>query len=98
MENQHRKISGYRDLTQEELDLMNEAKELEAQVLAFHSKVRSRLIAASREGTDNHYRQMHAQALRWHSIARTDIETGFMALVRSIAQPQPIKLEDQSNG
>lgn len=26
MDNQHRKIAGYRDLTQEELDLMNEVK------------------------------------------------------------------------
>ena len=26
MENQHRKITGYRDLTQEEIDLMNEIK------------------------------------------------------------------------
>lgn len=26
MDNQHRKISGYRDLTQEEIDLMNEIK------------------------------------------------------------------------
>ena len=26
MENQHRKITGYRDLTQDEIDLMNEVK------------------------------------------------------------------------
>lgn len=31
MDNQHKKISGYRDLSQEEIDLMNEAKELEKQ-------------------------------------------------------------------
>ncbi len=28
MDNQHQKIKGYRDLSQEEIDLMNEAKEL----------------------------------------------------------------------
>lgn len=28
MENQHRKIKGYRELTQEEIDLMNEIKML----------------------------------------------------------------------
>lgn len=28
MENQHQQIKGYRDLSQEEIDLMNEAKEL----------------------------------------------------------------------
>ena len=28
MDNQHQKIKGYRDLSQEEIDLMNEGKEL----------------------------------------------------------------------
>jgi DNA modification methylase len=37
----------------------------------------------------DHKRLDAAQGKRWHAIARTDIETGFMALVRSIAQPQP---------
>jgi len=87
MDNQHRKISGYRELTQEEIDLMNEAKELESRCLALHEKTRQHLSAqGSPEEVD---RQNNAQAMRWHAIARTDIETGFMALVRSIAQPQP---------
>ena len=30
MENQHKKITGYRDLSQAEIDLMNEVKDLEA--------------------------------------------------------------------
>jgi hypothetical protein len=33
MENQHRMISGYRELSQAEIDTMNELKELEKQVL-----------------------------------------------------------------
>lgn len=88
MNNQHRKISGYRDLTQEEIDLMNEAKELEAECLAFHARVKGHVIKQGYEPEDAD-RADRAQALRWHAIARTDIETGFMALVRSIAQPQP---------
>lgn len=32
MENQHQKIKGYRDLTQEEIDLMNEVKEKGAEL------------------------------------------------------------------
>ncbi|WP_043530458.1 DUF7681 family protein [Litchfieldella xinjiangensis] len=90
MDNQHKKISGYRDLTQDEIDLMNEAKALEAQCLAFHRKVRGVLVSQSITGSDeDRFRMDNANAMRWHSIARTDIETGFMALVRSIAQPQP---------
>src|SRR5690554_449058 len=90
MKDQHTKISGYRDLTQDEIDLMNEAKALEAKCLAFHARVETQLEAQklSSEGGDA-YRLQQADAFRWHAIARTDIETGFMALVRSIAQPQP---------
>ena len=90
MKDQHTKISGYRDLTQEEIDLMNEAKDLEAQVLEFHARVEERLTNQMRLCPHpDRTRALAAHAFRWHSIARTDIETGFMALVRSIAQPQP---------
>lgn len=88
MDNQHKKISGYRDLTQKEIDLMNEAKALEAKILAFHGKVQDGLTEQSAIPEERD-RQVAANAFRWHAIARTDIETGFMALVRSIAQPQP---------
>ncbi|MGM0783888.1 MAG: DUF7681 family protein [Pseudomonadota bacterium] len=88
MDNQHQKISGYRDLTQDEIDLMNEAKALEAQILAFHGKIQDTLSAQA-SIPEERDRQVAANAFRWHAIARTDIETGFMALVRAIAQPQP---------
>ena len=90
MDNQHRKISGYRDLTQDEIDLMNEAKALEAKCLALHAKIGTALHRQSNSGDGaEHTRLDKARACRWHAIARTDIETGFMALVRAIAQPQP---------
>lgn len=89
MKDQHTKISGYRDLAQEEIDLMNEAKALEAECLRFHQKVSDRLIAKRLGSTEEMLRQDLSHASRWHSIARVDIETGFMALVRSIAQPLP---------
>lgn len=91
MDNQHQKISGYRDLTQGEIDLMNEAKALESQVLEFHQRVHD-VLSAQVESQDpvECRRAYDAQAFRWHAIARTDIENGFMALVRSVAQPQPV--------
>lgn len=89
MDNQHKKISGYRDLTQEEIDLMNEAKALEAKCLALHTKIVARLADQEASSDEERQRAILAQANRWASIGRNDIETGFMALVRAIAQPQP---------
>lgn len=72
MDNQHQKIKGYRDLSQEEIDSMNECKALAEQVGALVTKLRAGSVA---------YDQ------RWVSIGATDLQTGFMALIRAIAQP-----------
>lgn len=71
MENQHQKIKGYRDFNQSELDLINEAKELAVQVGEFVSKLQN----------DTNIDQ------RWLSIGKTQLQQGFMATIRSIAQP-----------
>ena len=71
MENQHEKIKGYRDLSQEEIDAMNECKEL----AALCGKLVDKLNAM--EETDK----------RWVSIGTTDIQKGFMSIIRSIAKP-----------
>jgi hypothetical protein len=76
MENQHREIAGYRDLSRAEVDLMNELKELEGQVAA---AVR-RLDAAAVVGTDD-------AVGRWAALARTHLETGFMFAVKAVARP-----------
>ncbi|MFH3841779.1 hypothetical protein WAI16_04820 [Acinetobacter baumannii] len=41
MDNQHRKINTYRELTQEEVDLMNEIKALGPQIQSIIEKVQS---------------------------------------------------------
>lgn len=90
MDNQHRRISGYRDLNQSEIDLMNEAKALEAQCLSFQRKVMRQLSDQEEHGTpEDKKRLQDALAHRWAQIGKTDLERGFMALVRAIAQPQP---------
>lgn len=43
MENQHQKIKGYRDLSQEEIDLMNEIKAIGPQVQAVIEKVQNHI-------------------------------------------------------
>lgn len=68
------KITGYRQLNADEAALMNEAKALAEQVGAFVAKLRGRL-------------PMPPLDQRWISIGATDLQTGFMALIRGIAQP-----------
>ena len=71
MDNQHKKITGYRDLTQEEIDLMNRSKELASEVGDF-------IEYLSKTGYEDK---------RWLAIAKTDLQKGFMSLTRSIAKP-----------
>lgn len=71
MDNQHKHIKGYRDLSAEEIALMNEAKAMAEQVGALVEKI------ASTQGVDG----------RWVSIGKTDLQKGFMSLIRGIAQP-----------
>ena len=71
MENQHRKISGYRELSQVEIDLMNEIKQQGVALGELVAKLKLH------PGLDQ----------RWVSIGATDLQTGLMALTRAVAQP-----------
>lgn len=72
MENQHRKITGYRDLSQDEIDSMNIIKELGAQI---ETQIDS--LSAMRELDQ-----------RWVAIGKTHLQQGIMALVRAVAKPE----------
>lgn len=93
MDNQHQKIKGYSDLSQEEIDMMNRIKTTGAELLALQSEVRDMLNGkasqlCSDEGRPEQWQAfMVAEPLRWAAIAKTDIQTGLMALIRSVAQP-----------
>jgi len=71
MDNQHREIKGYRELTQEELDLMNEIKN--------HAEETRKIVEKLLGG--EHINK------RWVNIGQTDLQKGYMALVRAVAQP-----------
>lgn len=77
MENQHRKIAGYRELSQAEIDLMNEGKALAEQCGAYIAKLRG-----MNNSTENPLLDQ-----RWISIGATDLQRGFMEVIRGIAQP-----------
>lgn len=103
MENQHRKITGYRELTTEDIALMNAIKEKGAELLALQAQVMNRLSenkiaiynAIDNPGTPEEHvfgkeelaRFEAAEPQRWANIGKTDIQTGIMALVRAVAQP-----------
>lgn len=71
MDNQHKHIKGYRDLSKEEIDAMNECKELSEKCGELVEKLQAM------ESTDK----------RWVAIGTTDIQKGFMSIIRSIAKP-----------
>lgn len=71
MENQHRLIAGYRELSEREIWLMNEIKARGTDLEI--------LIKTLRDA--------HGIDQRWVAIGVTDIQTGLMALVRAVAQP-----------
>lgn len=65
------KIKGYRELSPEEIELINVIKEIAEAI--------GNLVNDAMEHPDTDK--------RWASIAKTDFQTGFMALIRSIAKP-----------
>jgi len=71
MKDQHKKIKGYRDLSQSEIDAMNAIKEKADEVGVLIERL------GEIEDIDK----------RWLSIAKTDLQKGFMAAVRSVAKP-----------
>jgi hypothetical protein len=75
------KITGYRQLSEAEVELMNEGKSLAEQCGAYVAKLRA--VGGSPDGP--------APGLsldqRWISIGSTDLQRGFMAVIRGIAQP-----------
>ena len=72
MDNQHKLIKGYRDLSQEEIATMNRIKSLGSDL--------GDLVTA----LDN----LPDTDKRWVSIGKTDLQKGIMALVRSVAKPE----------
>ena len=71
MKDQHKKIKGYRDLSQEEIDLMNEIKSLAEQC--------GRMIESLEKysGADG----------RSVALGKTNLQQGFMWAIRGVAKP-----------
>ncbi len=72
VDNQHKKITGYRDLTQGEIDAMNGIKHLEAQF----------------NGMIDFLKELPGLDGRQIALAATHGEDAFMHAVRAVAQPE----------
>ena len=72
MENQHRKIAGYRELGEAEIEAMNGIKE----------------IGKSLGDAVAHLRARPELDQRWVSIGATHLQEGLMALTRAVAKPE----------
>ena len=72
MENQHRKITGYRELSQQEIDLMNMVKAAGVEL--------GNTVAQLRANPEIDQ--------RWVSIGATHMQEGLMALTRAVAKPE----------
>lgn len=71
MDNQHRQISGYRDLTQQEIDAINSIKSLEQDTANLFKQL------SAVPGVD-------VVALE---VAKTSLKTGFFWMVHSVGRP-----------
>ena len=95
MDNQHKLIAGYRDLTEDEIAEVVEVKAKAAEVGTLVEKLRERLPAFKMDGEPI---QVGDQTLigvseeayetdRWMTIGQDHLQQGFMALTRAVARP-----------
>lgn len=117
MDNQHQLIKGYRDLSAEEIALINEIK-AHAQAtqdlimkVELHTHAQFKATQPVYKEPETEAEEMFgtgladtpeemdrkdiegkrleaAQPFRWTGIAKTNIQQGYMALIRSVAQPE----------
>lgn len=80
------KITGYRQLSDDEIALMNEGKALAEACGAYIAKLRQHPDVV-RNQAPNDGVSLQPLDQRWISIGATDLQRGFMAVMRGIAQP-----------
>lgn len=83
MDNQHRKITGYRELDQETIATMNAIKAYGAAAGDLVTQLRERQAKATME-----HGEPDSEPLRWISIGATHLQQGLMALTRAVAKPE----------
>lgn len=74
-------ITGYRELSRDEIDLINDIKA--------HAEKTGELVNLIRQFARATDQELAAETepLRWLNLARTHLQQGYMALTRAVAQP-----------
>jgi hypothetical protein len=100
MENQHKHITGYRDLSQAEIDLMNEIKAKGEELRALVAKINSVAIPELPEIERSEFGEIVQgqypynleiegdHPAYWLRFADSSFRTGIMYAVRAVAKPQ----------
>ena len=78
------KITGYRQLSEVEVALMNEGKALAEACGVYIAKLRTYADVVRKTDVQQLTPPLDQ---RWISIGSTDLQRGFMAVIRGIAQP-----------
>ena len=90
MDNQHRKISGYRELSQTEIDLMNKIKALGPQIQSVVEKIKAH-VGEQRLAADSNSEEMGrldaADPEMWVGWGAGSAQLALMQLTRAVAQP-----------
>jgi hypothetical protein len=84
-------VAGYKPQNQDKIDLANEGKQLEERVLRYIEKVEYRLKGHMDGPGQESIRDGDA---RFAAIGRTQIQLGFMMVIRAIFNPERIKLPE----
>jgi len=85
MDNQHRRISGYRELSQTEIDLMNEVKAKGEELRALLVRIEEVIKDVPQPPAGIAHEADHP--LFWLRYADGTFRSGVMYAVRAIAQP-----------
>lgn len=85
MKDQHTKIKGYRELSQEEIDLMNEVKQKGIELGALVSRLDRMSEAAVAAGD---LPAINSESRKWVDEGKQLLQLGLMCLTRSIAKPE----------
>jgi hypothetical protein len=90
MDNQHRKIKGYRELSEADIALMNRIKEAGLMLEGLVNDVRQHIseqFAVAHLGPEEIAHLNKTDPFHWTRAATDDLQVALMKLTRAVAQP-----------